>query len=67
MKSTAMSKRITLTLSEQSVLNYILRNVAQDLEYDEQNDDYCDCGGIICCLDQKEHNALTQIMKKIQF
>ena len=63
----ALSKEITLSPTEQAVLNYILLNVAQELEYDEQNDDYRDCGRIICRLDQKEHNALTQILKKIQF
>ena len=62
-----MSKRITLTDDEQRILNYVLRCVADDLEYDGSTDDYRDCGGIICRLDQKEHNALTQIMKKIQF
>lgn len=62
-----MSGRITLTTAEQALLNKVLRNVASDLEYDESTEDYRDCGGIICCLDQKEHNVLLQLIKKIEY
>ena len=60
------SKRITLTDDEQRILNYVLRCVADDLEYDGSTDDYRDCGGIICCLERDEYDTFIEAMRKIR-
>lgn len=61
-----MVKRITLTEEEVQVLNYVLHNVNDDIEYDGSTDDYRDCGGIIVCFERDEYEAFKSILRKIK-
>ncbi len=50
---------------QKGILRYILANVISDMEYDNECDDYRDCGGIIVCLERDEYEELLKIKKML--
>lgn len=61
-----MSVRITLSDSEQRILYLVLRNVADDMEYDGSTDDFRNCGDMLLALEFDEYEELLNVMRKVK-